>query len=645
MIRLTVQIPGDPSRTFQFDSGKPIGVGRSPGNGVHIPVGRVSGLHGEISHTTDGWRYRDLKSTNGSMRLREGQRDVVDGESSPMVTLEHGDILLLGDADDPVVLQVEIVEQAQPSRAEGTVVARRAMDLADLSGVLFGATPPDLVQLLTTVAGETSPEGVFGHIAGYFLSAIPGAASVGLAMAAGEDSLLLRPNAAVEVVDSDAAPWPRGLVAQVLDGSETLLATDDSTVSAELSLARLGTTSAIVVPVRAERQRPIGALVINGQDPGLRLQDLDLAAALTAQVATSFGTARLVRRLQAVERRLREENRFLKTQVETRKGAFADIIGDSPALKRVFEEITLVMDTDATVLINGETGTGKELVARALHDKSQRRSRLFAAVNCAALSPNLLESELFGHMKGAFTGAVENKKGLFQVADGGTLFLDELGELDTALQAKLLRVLQEGEVTPVGSTRPIQVNVRIVAATHRDLRQMAREGTFREDLFYRINVFPIRLPPLRERGKDILQLAEFFLGRYGERFSKRVAGLSEDAAGRLTSYAWPGNIRELQNEMQRAVLLTPEAGLVQTRALSEDLRSGDATGPAAPSTAGGVGYRMVGTLKQTMEAIEREVLRLELEEQGWNRSQAARDMGLSRQALMAKLSKYDLAPE
>ena len=308
----------------------------------------------------------------------------------------------------------------------------------------------------------------------------------------------------------------------------------------------------------------------------------------------------------------------------------------------LFEHMQVVMDTDATVLITGETGTGKELVARALHDKSRRKTRLFAAVNCAALSENLLESELFGHVKGAFTGATERKPGLFSVADRGTLFLDEVGEMSLRLQAKLLRALQEGEVLPVGSTRPQKVDVRIIAATHRDLRAMSREGTFREDLFYRINVFPLRLPPLRERRADIIALAEHFIDRYAKQFGREVEGLTRAAAEALERYDYPGNIRELENEVQRAVLLTTSDTLIDAAVLSDEVRR--SSGAVSAYTEGG-GTGADATLRSTMETYERSVLLAALESRGWNRSATARDLGISRQALLAKLTKYSLQPE
>ncbi len=245
------------------------------------------------------------------------------------------------------------------------------------------------------------------------------------------------------------------------------------------------------------------------------------------------------------------------------------LIGESQALKQVLRDIAQVAGTDTTVLIMGETGTGKELVARAVHAASARRERPLVTVNCAAIPATLIESELFGHEAGAFTGATKKREGRFSLADKGTMFLDEIGELPLDLQAKLLRVLQEGEFDPVGSSRTRKVDVRVLAATNRDLVAAVKQGTFREDLYYRLNVFPIRLPPLRERGDDVVRLASLFTKRFASKMGRILEPLTADGARRLLTYNWPGNVRELQNVIERAVI-TAEAGKLNLdRALPE----------------------------------------------------------------------------
>ena len=235
---------------------------------------------------------------------------------------------------------------------------------------------------------------------------------------------------------------------------------------------------------------------------------------------------------------------------------FEGIVGKSAALQKVLEQVAIVAPTDSTVLLHGETGTGKELIARAINNLSARRQRTFVRLNCASIPSGLLESELFGHEKGAFTGALMQRKGRFELADGGSLFLDEIGDISLELQAKLLRAVQEQEFERLGSSRTIQVNVRLIAATHRDLEAMIEEEKFREDLFYRFNVFPIEIPPLRERREDIPLLVNYFVSKCAARMHKQISSISREAMDRLTSYAWPGNIRDLANFIERAVILT-----------------------------------------------------------------------------------------
>ncbi|MBV8557510.1 MAG: sigma 54-interacting transcriptional regulator, partial [Planctomycetaceae bacterium] len=252
--------------------------------------------------------------------------------------------------------------------------------------------------------------------------------------------------------------------------------------------------------------------------------------------------------------RLEQQNLYLQEEIKSVHN-FDEIIGRSPALLAVLDKIGRVAPTGATVLICGETGTGKELIARAIHSNSPRREKPLIKVNCAAMPAGLVESELFGHEKGAFTGAIDRRTGRFELAHGGTIFLDEIGELPAEAQAKLLRVLQELEFERIGGSTPIKVDVRIIAATNRDLLKAVREKTFREDLYYRLNVFPIQLPALRERSEDIPLLAQFLLDRFASRIGKRIEGISRETIRRLIAYPWPGNIRELENILERAVIL------------------------------------------------------------------------------------------
>jgi formate hydrogenlyase transcriptional activator len=253
--------------------------------------------------------------------------------------------------------------------------------------------------------------------------------------------------------------------------------------------------------------------------------------------------------------RLKADQFYFEPEISS-EYCFEDIVGKSAALRKVLEHVAIVAPTDSTVLLHGETGTGKELVARAIHNLSSRRDRPYVRMNCAAIPSGLLESELFGHEKGAFTGALIQRKGRFEVADGGSLFLDEIGDISLELQPKLLRAVQEQEFERLGSTRTIQVNVRLIAATHRDLRAMIQEEKFREDLFYRFNVFPIEIPPLRERSEDIPLLVSFFVSKFSARMRKQIRSIPTQAMEMLTNYPWKGNVRELANFIERAVIIT-----------------------------------------------------------------------------------------
>ena len=301
--------------------------------------------------------------------------------------------------------------------------------------------------------------------------------------------------------------------------------------------------------------------------------DADLLSQIGTQISLALDNAMAYGRLRESRDDLEHQRLYLESEVSSGYN-FEDIVGKSSTMKRVFEQVSIVAPTDSTVLLHGETGTGKELVARAIHHRSYRRDRTFVRLNCAAIPSGLVESELFGHEKGAFTGALMQKSGRFELADHATMFLDEIGDISLELQPKLLRALQEHEFERLGSTKTIHVDVRLIAATHRDLPAMIRKGEFREDLFYRLNVFPIEIPPLRERRQDIPLLVNYFVARLSRRMGKAVASIPRQAMEQLTSAAWPGNVRELENFIERAVILTRGSELyVPTTELKNELRA------------------------------------------------------------------------
>jgi len=326
------------------------------------------------------------------------------------------------------------------------------------------------------------------------------------------------------------------------------------------SFASEGLESMLVTALRMAN-RPLGVITLGSKRAGhFRHQDLDLLGQIATQISLALDNAMAYEKLNASRDQIEEERLYLETELRAEYN-FENIVGRSPSLIKVLQQIQIVAPTDSTVLLHGETGTGKELIARAIHSLSSRKSRTFVRLNCAAIPSGLVESELFGHEKGAFTGALMQKKGRFEIADQGTLFLDEIGDISLDLQPKLLRALQEQEFERLGSTRTIQVDVRLIAATHRDLGAMIRNNQFREDLFYRLNVFPVEIPPLRDRREDIPLLVNFFVSRLSRKMQKNIESIPKDAMEALTNAPWPGNIRELENFIERAVILTQGSDL------------------------------------------------------------------------------------
>ena len=340
---------------------------------------------------------------------------------------------------------------------------------------------------------------------------------------------------------------------------------------------------------------------------------------------------RIHRLLEAERQKLASENAQLRQELQQRHH-FSNLVGASGPMRQLYEEVARVAGTNTTVLIRGESGTGKELIAQAIHYHSPRAKKPFIKVNCAALPETLVESELFGHERGAFTGAQHRKKGRFELASGGTLFLDEIGELSPATQVKLLRVLQEREFERVGGTEPVRVDVRVIAATNRDLERALAESSFREDLYYRINVFPIFIPPLRARKADVLPLADHFTEKYAREHGKSIRRISTPAIDQLSSYHWPGNVRELENTMERAVLLA-DGEVIQGYNLPPTLQTAEATGTAVSTS-----------LESAVEAFERSLIEDALKTAGGNRSRAARLLGTTQRVISYKVRKYRIDP-
>jgi len=336
----------------------------------------------------------------------------------------------------------------------------------------------------------------------------------------------------------------------------------------------------------------------------------------------------------SIERsRLVQENIHLRREVE-REYSFAGIVGQSKPMQELFALIRSLAQTDVSVLIQGETGTGKELIARAIHYNSPRRSRRFVAVNCGALAETLLQSELFGHEKGAFTGADARRKGIFEVADGGTLFLDEIGEISPSTQVRLLRVLQDGEFQRVGGSETIRVNVRILSATNQDVEELVKTGRFRQDLYYRLNVFPIRVPPLRERAEDIPLLVDHFIGIANRKLRKSIRGVSPDGMSVLIAHQWPGNVRELENVVQRTMVVA-KSDVVGLDDVPRELR-GQGDMPSRPAK------DLRGLARASTELVEKQTILDALAKTDGNVTHAAKALGISRATLQNKMKAYGL---
>jgi formate hydrogenlyase transcriptional activator len=393
-----------------------------------------------------------------------------------------------------------------------------------------------------------------------------------------------------------------------------------------------GVESVCELPLTTARRR-LGTLVFASRQMGVYSEaDVHYLQLVANQVAVAVENALAFQEIEALKDKLAKEKAYLEEEARTEHD-FGNIVGESAALRAILKKVETVASTDSTVLLYGETGTGKELVARAIHDLSPRKHRTFVKLNCAAIPTGLLESELFGHEKGAFTGAISQKLGRFELANQGTLFLDEVGDIPVELQPKLLRVLQEQEFERLGSTRTIRVNVRLVAATNRDLGAMVAEGRFRNDLYYRLNVFPLTLPPLRERRDDIPRLVRHFTQRFARRMGRKIETIPSDVMSALVGYPWPGNVRELQNVIERAVILSRGPVLQVPRA---DL----------PSSAPQQATASADDASTTLAEAEREHILRTLRETAWvlgGPKGAAMRLGMKRSTLQWKIKKLGIS--
>ncbi len=618
-------------------------LGRAPDNDVVLANPRVSGHHARVVIGSSVAMLEDLESSNGT-RVQRGAELLVVTPLAP-ITLASGDVVLLGGElpEDQSRLAVELLDE--PTER---VVEVRAL------GTLAGHTrsPESNGRLLFALGGAQRAiakarglDGVLAAVADAALELVPRATHATVCLrrtpesTAPEDFVAMTTRQRVSG-NPEATPRPipltRSIVRRVLRDRAAVLAADASAGTlGSASLISTGIRSTIGVPLWLTEDI-LGVLQVdNRARPGmLSTDDVELLGALAVNASLAVANAELIGRLQAAEARLVSENAFLRERGARPTERLDEPIGESAAMRGLLAQVDRVAKTRATVLVTGETGVGKERIAALVHARSERRAALFVVQNCAAIPEQLLESELFGHVKGAFTGATSSKRGLFEHADGGTLFLDEVGELPIALQPKLLRALQEGEIRPVGATEPRLVNVRVVAATNRDLEEEIAAGRFREDLFYRLSVFPLRVPPLRERRSDIPLLARAFLARATRELGRASAGFSQAAMEQLVGYSWPGNVRELENEVQRLVIQADGDGVIEPEHLGPRVRQLTVLARRAEAVG--------GTLKERVEQMERLFVTEALDKAGGNKSQAARDLGMTREGLHKKLRALGL---
>ena len=642
MLRLVIRSGSGKGRSFEA-AGEVVRIGRAPSNDLVIEDVQVSAEHARVVLGPAATMLEDLRSTNGTALVRGAARTVLGEGAGYKAALESGDVIELGSGDAITAIAVSVDDDGEEAR----VVAVRKIE--DLGRITAGIeqNPRSLSALYGAqkrIGASTSLEETLIAVADAVLSLVPNATHVTVVLRDVEEAdgayvpMLTRVRAATGEGASPlgSVPITRSVFRKVVSERAAVLAADaPRDVGQSESLMGASIRSTIGVPLW-KGDDILGVLQVdNRHAPAMLSQDdVEVLTVLAANASLAIESARLIKRLILAEERLNKENAFLKSREEKRQNGEKPILGKSQAMQSVLAQLEKVVETRVTVLIEGETGTGKELIASALHYRSRRRDKLFVTQNCAAVPENLLESELFGHRRGAFTGATEDKKGLFEIADGGTLFLDEVTEMPLSLQAKLLRVLQEGEVRPLGATQPKHVSVRIVAASNRNLEKEVSAGRFREDLYYRLKVFPLRVPPLRERRDDIPLLAATFLNRYASEFQKPVGGLTQQATELLMAYDWPGNVRELQNEMQRVVIELDENGFVTKEHLSPRIRHVEGVLERAVTSK--------GTLRETLDAVEKYVLLEALRDHNHNKTNTAKTLGITREGLHKKLRQLGI---
>jgi len=609
-----------------------VSIGREPSNAISILDASVSRRHCLIQRDAEHFKIRDLNSRNSTF---------VNGVPVTERVLESGDEIKIGSSlfvfvmpDSTPTPNASSVEFDQTETGAGSTIILRKQDaryLRDLEKIKPTTRMVRDLDVLLRISKIVNSVRGLAALEKQVLELI-------FEVAPADRAAILLCDQGIEEPTSifgwdrrsgqnHAVQASRTIVAQVLAEGVAVLCNDlpaaGAFASAESVIVR-HIRSVLAVPLEVF-DRVIGVIYLDASNPEARFDEdhLQLLTAMGSIAAPALDSAR---RMEWLE----EENRRLQSEMNVEH----NMVGESPRMREVYQFISRVASKDSTVLVFGESGTGKELVARAIHRNSNRASKPYVAINCAALAESLLESELFGHEKGSFTGAIAQKKGKLETAEGGTVFLDEIGELAPMLQAKLLRVLQEREFERVGSTKTIKLDVRLIAATNRDLEEEVKKGRFREDLFYRLNVVSVRMPALRERRDDISLLASYFASKYSKRANRNVLGISPQARAFLVNYDWPGNVRELENAIERAVVLG-SSDLILPEDLPEVVLE-----RAEPST----GASPVSAFHDTVREAKKNVILAAVEQAGGNYTEAARLLGLHPNYLHRLIRNLNLKP-
>jgi transcriptional regulator with GAF, ATPase, and Fis domain len=623
-VQLKLVALAGPLGKSEFRFSAPVSIGRDSSNPICLDDPAVSARHCSIARLGESFVLTDLDTPSGTF---------VNGIPVKNRVLAPGDQLAVGsslllfqvDPASNAISEVHLDDTSPASRQEqqlsrDELVYLHPESLAALpQSARLDRALSTLLKISTAIGSIRDVESLQWQLLGMIFDVIP----------AERGAILLADDSATEV--SSPVAWDRvagpdhpvhvsrSLVCRVMqDGVAVLDNEGQSDGPGDGNAAAV--RSLLCVPL-AVSGRASGIIYLDSANPRtvFTKDDLQLLAAIAGLAAIAIENARQFERLG-------NENQRLRAEVSLQH----DMVGQSPRMRQVYQFIEKVAPTDSTVLIHGESGTGKELAARAIHKNSLRKDHPFVALNCAALTETLLESELFGHEKGAFTSAICQKKGLLEVAEGGTVFLDEIGELPLTLQAKLLRVLQEREFVRVGGTRPIKINVRFLAATNKDLQKAVRENAFRADLFHRLNVISFTLPALREHSDDIPLLAEYFAARYAKRCNRNIEGISTEARTCLAQYDWPGNIRELENAMERAVVIGSSAVI-----LPEDLP--ETLLERAPASAG-----RPAQYHEAVRNLKKQLILSAFEEGGGNITEAAKLLGINANYLHRLIRNLDL---